>query len=82
MSLSIRSSRSRVWISLTEGEEDELETDDEERLSCLEGVFKVDEDAEEELDKPRTTIRTKFSVLQGILIPSSTRCGFWPLIHA
>ena len=40
------------------------------------GVRKDDEDAEEEIDKPGTTIRTKFSVLQTIRIPSSMRCGF------
>ena len=39
-------------------------------------VRKVDEDAEEELDKPGTTIRTKFSVLQGIRIPFLMSCGF------
>ena len=62
MSLSIWSSRSRVWTSLTVGEEDELVEDDEQWLSCLEGVPEVDEDAEEELDKPGNTIGTKFSV--------------------
>ena len=81
MSLSIRSSRSRVWISLTVGEEDEAEEDDEEWLSCLEGVFEVDEDPEDELDNPGTTIRTKFSVLQIVRILFLMRCGFWPLIH-
>ena len=44
--------------------------------------FEVDVDSEEELDKPGTTIGTKFSVLQGIRIPSLLRCGFWPLIHS
>ena len=34
------------------------------------------EDAEEELDKPGTTIGTKFSVLQIIRIPFLMRCGF------
>ena len=52
------------------------EEDDEERLSCFIGVLKVDEDAEDELVKPRTTIGTKFSVLQVIRIPSLMRCGF------
>ena len=33
------------------------------------GVLEVDEDPEDELDKPGTTIRTKFSVLQIIRIP-------------
>ena len=53
-------------------------------LSCLESVLKVDEsDPEEEFaDKPGTTRGTKFSVLQGIRIPSLLRCGFWPLIHS
>ena len=70
MSLSIRSPRSRVWISLTVSEEDEVEEDDEEWLPCLESVLEVDEDPEEELvDKPGTTIGTKFSVLHGIRIP-------------
>ena len=58
------------------GEESENEEDEEERLSCFICVRKVDEDAEEELDKPGTTIRTKFSVLQIIRIPSLMRCGF------
>ena len=80
--MSIRSSRSRVWISLTVGEEDEVEEDDEEWLSCLEGVFEVDEDPENEHDKPGTTIGTKFSVLQGIRIPFLMRCVFWSLIHS
>ena len=47
---------------------------------CLEGVFEVDEDLEDELDKPGTTIGTKFPVLQVIRIPFLMRCGFWPLI--
>ena len=37
VSLLIRSSRSRVWISPTVDEEDEDEEDEEERLSCIEG---------------------------------------------
>ena len=32
--------------------------------------------------KPRTTIGTKFSLLQGFRIPFWMRCGFWPLIHS
>ena len=57
MSLSFWSSRSRVWISLTVGEEDELEEDDEQWLPCLAGVLEVDEsDPEDELDKPGTTV--------------------------
>ena len=39
-------------------------------------VRKVDEDPEDELDKPGTTIGTKFSVLQGIRIAFLIRCGF------
>ena len=70
MSLSVRSSLSRVLVSLTVSEEDELEEDVEQWLSCLESVLEVDEsDPEDEFDKPGTTIRTKFSVLQGIRIP-------------
>ena len=69
MSLSNRSSRSQVLVSLTVGDEDELEENDEEWLSCLEGVLEVDEDPEDELDKPGTTIWTKFSVLHIIRIP-------------
>ena len=38
-------------------------------LSCLEGVLEVDEDPEDEFDKPGTTIGTKFSVLRCIRIP-------------
>ena len=69
MSLLVASSRSRTGISPSVGEEGEDEEDDEEWLSCLEGVFEVYEDPEDELDKPRTTIRTKFSVLHIIRIP-------------
>ena len=45
-------------------------------MSFLEGEFEVNEDSEDELDKPGTTIGTKFSVLQIIRIPSLMRCGF------
>ena len=76
MSLSGASSFSRTGISPTVGEEDEDEEDEEERLSCFIGVLKVDEDPEDELDKPGTTIGTKFSVLQIIRIPSLMRCVF------
>ena len=78
MSPSIRSSRSRVLVSLTVGEEDELEEDVEQRLSCLESVLEVDgSDPEDELaDKPGTTMGMKFSVLHCIRIPFSMRCGF------
>ena len=76
MSLLRTSSLSRTGISPTVGEEGEDEEDEEERLSCFTGVRNVDEDAEEELDKPGTTMGTKFSVLQIILIPSLMRCGF------
>ena len=71
MSLPIRSSRSRVLVSLTVGDEDELEEDVEQWLPCLESVLEVDEsDPEDELaDKPGTTIGTKFSVLHCIRIP-------------
>ena len=51
MSLLATSSLSRTEISPIVGEEGEDE-DEEERLSCFIGVREVDEDAEEELDKP------------------------------
>ena len=76
MSLLVTSSLSRTDNSPTVGEEGEDEEDDEEGLSCVKGVLEVDDDAEEELDKPGTTIGTKFSVLQTIRIPSLMRCGF------
>ena len=66
------------------GEEDELEEDVGWTISCLESVMDVEESKlEEELvDKPGTTIWTKFSVLQIIRLPCWMRCGFWPLIHS
>ena len=76
MSLLSASSLSRTEISPTEGEDGEDEDDEHERLSCFIGVSEVDEDTEEELDKPGTTIGTKFSELQIIRIPSFMRCGF------
>ena len=75
------SSLSGTDISSTVGEEGEDE-EEEEWLSCLIGVREVDEDADEELDKPGTTIGTKFSVLHCIRIQFLMRCGFWPLIHS
>ena len=39
-------------------------------------VLEVDEDPEDELDKPGTTIRTKISVLHYVRIPFLMRCGF------
>ena len=39
-------------------------------------VPEVDEDAEDELDKPGTTMGTKSSKLQIVRIPSLMRCGF------
>ena len=69
MSLSGASSLSRTGISSTVGEEGEDE-EEEEELSCFIGVREVDEDAEEELDKPGITIGTKFSVLQIFLTES------------
>ena len=81
--LLLPSSCSRIWVSLTVGEEDELEEGGEQWFSCLEGVLEVDEDPEDELDKPGTTIGTKFSVLQGIRIPFfNEMCVFWPLIYS
>ena len=63
MSLLVTSSLSRTDKSPTVGEEGEDEEDDEELLSCFKGVLEVDEDPEEELDKPGTTMEKKFSVL-------------------
>ena len=71
-----------IGISPTAGEEGEDEEDEDEWLSCFIGVREDDEEAEEELVKPGTTMGTKFSVLQIIWIPSSMRCVFWPLIHS
>ena len=53
------------------GEVDELEEDVGRSISCLESVMGVEVDKlEEELvDKPGTTIGTKFSVLHCIRIP-------------
>ena len=53
------------------GEVDELEENSEWSISCLEGVMDVEVDMLEEelLDKPGTTIGTKFSVLHFIRIP-------------
>ena len=73
MSLSIRFSRSRVSLPLdvTVGEEDELEEDVEQFLSCPERVLEVDrsEPDDELVEKPGTTIGTKFSVSHCIRIP-------------
>ena len=69
---------SRISLSLdvvVVGEEDELE-DVKRCLSCLEGLFEVDEDPEGDLDKPGTTTGTKFSVLQIIRISFLMRYGF------
>ena len=54
------------------------------QFPALKGVMGVEEGKlEEELvDKPRTTIGTKFSVLHCTRIPFLMRCGFWPLIHS
>ena len=51
------------------GEVDELEEDVGWSISCLEGVMDVKEGKEELVDKPGTTIVTKFSVLHCIRIP-------------
>ena len=77
MSLLGASSLSRTNISPTEGEEGEDEEDEEEEsLSRFKCVREDDEDVEEELDKPGTTIGTKFSVLHIIRISSEKRCVF------
>ena len=70
----------RTEISPIVGEEGEDEEDEKEWLSCFIGVREDDEEAEEELDKPGTTIGTKFSVLHIIRIPSLMGCGFWPYL--
>ena len=59
------------------GEVHELEEDVGLSISCLESVMDVEEGKlEEELvDKPGTTIGTKFSVLHCIRIPFLVRCG-------
>ena len=72
-SIPLRSSLSRVSLSLDAvvgGEVDELEEDVGWLLSCLEGVIVVEgwELEEELVDKPGTTIGTKFSVLHCIRI--------------
>ena len=43
---------------------------------CFIGVLEVDEDPEDELDNPGTTIGTKFSVLHCVRIQFLMRCGF------
>ena len=65
------------------GEVDELEEDVGWLISCLEGVMDVEEGKlEEELvDKPGTTIGTKFSVLHCIRIPFFMRCSDRWSIH-
>ena len=85
-SIPLRSSLSRVSLSLDAvvgGEVDELEEDVGWLLSCLEGVIVVEgwELEEELVDKPGTTIGTKFSVLHCIRI-FFKRCGFWPLMSS
>ena len=76
-------SLSRVSVSLTVGDEDELEEDVQQSLSYPETFFEIDEDSEEEgkleeelVDKPGTTTGTKCSVLHCIRIPFLMRCGF------
>ena len=75
-SLLSASSLSRTDISPIVGEEGEDEEDEEERLSCFVDVGKVDEDPEDELDKPGTTIGTKFCELQNIRIPFQNEMWF------
>ena len=86
-SIPLKSSRAQVSRSLDTvmvGEVDEFEEDARWSISCLESVMDVEEwKLEEELvDKPGTTIGTKFSVLHCIRIPFLMRCGFWLLIHS
>ena len=82
-SIPLRSFFSRVSLSLNTvvvGEVDEIEEDVGWSLSCLESVIDVEEwELNEELvEKPGTTIGTKFSELHCIRIPFYMRCGFWP----
>ena len=60
------------------GEVDELEEDVGWSISCFEGVMDVEEGklAEKLVDKPGTTVGTKFSVLPCIRTPFLMRCGF------
>ena len=79
MSIPLRSSLSRLSLSLNTvvvGEVDELEKDVEQCLSYLEGVIEVErwEPEEELVNKPGTTIGTKFSVLHCIRILFQMRC--------
>ena len=66
--MSIGFFRFRVWITLNVSEEDEVEKNNQEWLFFLEGIFEVVENSENELDKFRIVIKTKFSVLQGTRI--------------
>ena len=75
MSLLSASSLSRTDISPTVGEEGEDEEDEEERLSCFIGVRKDDEDVEEELVKPGTTIGNE--VLRVTDYPNSVFNEMW-----
>ena len=51
--------------------------------SCDEDVDDVGEDELEELvDRPGTTIGTLLAVLNFIRLPSSMSCGFWPVVHS
>ena len=66
-----------------DGEIDELEEDVGWSISCLEGVMDAEEGKleEEVVDKPRTTIGTKFCVA---LYPNTVFNEMWfqPLIHS
>ena len=83
MSLSIFP-RFRVLVSLSVSDKTSLKKMLSNDSPLLESVLEVEEpDPEDEfVEKPRTTIRTKFSVLQCVRIPFLMRCGFWPLIHS
>ena len=48
-------------------------------VSCDEDVEVGEDELEELVDRPRTTICTKFAVLQSIFLPFLMRCGSWPL---
>ena len=85
-SIPLRSSLSGVSLPLdvVVGEVDVLEEDVGWLIFGLEGVIEVEwwEPEEDLVDKPGTTIGTKFSVLHCMRIPFSMICGLWPLIHS
>ena len=76
VSLLIPSSRSRIKFHLLLVKKTRMKKMMRNDSPVSKSVFDVDEDPEDELDKPGTTIGTKFSMLQSIRIPFLMRCGF------